>query len=532
MRRLRPSTLQGQVLSLLLAVLLLAFGLVGLIVNRAVKIELEERVGRQALNLARAVARHDVLRRYLGQPSGSIFIQPVMEDIRRATGAEFIVTFDNKGIRYSHPVPERIGKHVVGGDEGPALQGKEYVSVAVGTLGTSVRGFAPVYDYRGQQVGAVLVGFLAQDVKFQIGKVLKQVYLALVVGILAAVLGSYFVVRRIKAIMFNMEPSEIAKLLKEREAILTSLHEGLVTVDKEGRITFVNDNARRILRCDPEVIGRNVEKVIPGARLLAVLKTGLAELNREQLTNFGVIVSNVVPIKVKDELVGAVASFRDRTEVKQMADELSGVRRYAEALRTQAHEFRNKLHTIAGFLQLGDHERALNYIMEAIDPQQDLLLFLNRRIKAETLTALLLGKSGRARELGIKFVVLPNTRVDWLPPDIDQNDICTIVANLIENAFEAVLTLPADRRRIEVLLESSPEQLEILVADSGSGVPPSLRREIFRNGFSTKSNGRGIGLALVERLVKNLGGSITVGQSPLGGALFSVRIPWPERVED
>ncbi|WP_338825795.1 Sensor histidine kinase DcuS [Moorella thermoacetica] len=529
MRSHKLLTLQGQVLSLILAVLLLAFGLAGIIVSTSVKNDLQEMVGLQALNLARTVARHDVVRQYLGKPSGHIFIQPVMEDIRRATGAQFIVAFDNMGIRYSHPVPERIGQHVVGGDERAALEGKEYISVAQGTLGTSFRGFAPVYDYTGRQVGAILVGFLARDVNHQIGKVLKQVYLTLIIGIFASILGSYFVVRRIKAIMFNMEPEEIATLLKEREAILTSLHEGLIAVNKQGRITFINEGASRILRCGTEIVGRSLEEVIPNANLQTVLKRGLSALNQEQLTEFGVIVSNVVPIKVKDEVVGAVASFRDRTEVKRMAEELSRVRLYVEALRTQAHEFRNRLHTIAGLLQLGDYEKALEYIIHVAETQQDMLSFLNRRIKVETLAALLLGKNGRAQELGIKFVVLPNSRVDSLPPEIDEEDICTIIANLIENAFEAVLPLPAERRRIEVLIESSPAGLEIIVADSGPGVPQSLRQEIFKYGFSTQNDNRGIGLALVDRLVKSLGGTIEVGRSLLGGALFSVRISWPER---
>ena len=527
----KPLSLQSHVLILVFLVLLIAFILVGLIVSHTVRSELEYRIGMQALNIARAVARQDVLKRYLGQPDGARYIQPVMEDIRKATGALFIVAIDNDGIRYSHPVPERIGQHVVGGDEGPALEGQEYVSVARGTLGISQRGFAPVYGYDGRQVGAVLVGFLTDDVNAQINKVLDQVYLAMATGVIIAMAGSFFVAERVKATMFNMEPVEIAALLEERDAILASLHEGLLAVDKAGRVTLANQEAQRILKCGPDIVGRPVEEVIPNTRLPVVLETGKPELNHEQLINDVVIVTSRVPIKVKDRVVGAVASFRDKTEVKQMAEELTGVKRYAEALRTQTHEFRNRLHTIAGLIQLGDYDQALNYTMEAIDRQQDLLAFLNRKVRPVSLTALLLGKGGRARELGIKFTLLPETHVDELPGGVDADDIGTIVGNLIENAFEAVLTQPPENRRVEVCLETGEEGLEIDVADSGPGVPPELRTRIFESGFSTKSEGRGIGLALVDQLVKNLRGTISVGDSAIGGALFTVKIPWPEEVK-
>lgn len=94
----------------------------------------------KALSVAEAVASSPTIKHAFKETKPSNMIQPYAEKVRQRTGAEFVVVGNTEGIRYSHPIPERIGKKMVGGDNGAALSGKAIVSEAVGSLGYSIRG--------------------------------------------------------------------------------------------------------------------------------------------------------------------------------------------------------------------------------------------------------------------------------------------------------------------------------------------------------------------------------------------------------
>ena len=128
----------------------------------------EAQIGESAMSIARSVALIPEVYENLGLPGGASVIQPIADGIRSKNKSEFVVVIDMNGIRYSHKVPERIGKKVVGGDEGPVLKGRSYLSRAVGTLGPSLRAFTPVYR-DGHQVGSVLVGILLDQVRLPAG---------------------------------------------------------------------------------------------------------------------------------------------------------------------------------------------------------------------------------------------------------------------------------------------------------------------------------------------------------------------------
>lgn len=102
---------------------------------------MEEQTGERALNVAKTLAGMPEVRSAFSTDEPWVAIQPIAERVRKETGAEYVVVGNRQGIRYSHPVPERIGREMVGGDNAPALeQGRSYVSQAVGSLGPSLRG--------------------------------------------------------------------------------------------------------------------------------------------------------------------------------------------------------------------------------------------------------------------------------------------------------------------------------------------------------------------------------------------------------
>lgn len=488
---------------------------------------LREELGESALNVARTVARIPDLRDAMDDSDPSATIQPLMESIRKATGASFIVVGNEAGIRYSHPNPELIGHPMVGGDNGPALvEGKEYVSVATGTLGPSIRGKAPILDAAGEVIGVVSVGFVIPAANAVVMKHLWSILLVLLLGFAIGLPGAWLLVRSIKRATHGLEPAEIGALALHRSAILGAIREAILAIDPQGKVVVANATAREML---PGIeVGRPILELLPNSRLPEVLSTGEPEFDQRMLVGDATVVTNRIPVFIDRKLAGAVASFRDQSELDRTVRELSDVRRYTEALRAQAHDYANTLQAISGMLQLGQVEGAVDFIQDVTEDQRELVEALPRSICDPAVAALLLGKWARAEELHCLFVVDSTSRLDGLLPE--SHLLVRVIGNLIDNALEAVQGRPLDERQVQIRLADEDGQVVIEVGDSGPGVAQAAVALVFTEGYSTKGEGRGIGLALVKRLVTRAGGSIDVGTAPQGGALFRVVLPRPKEV--
>ncbi|HAN87500.1 MAG TPA: hypothetical protein DCQ13_07625 [Firmicutes bacterium] len=507
----RSLLLQDRVFLFAVVVIVVAVATSGAVSIRTMRSELENRSAECAVSIARTFALTEPVRENLGKPGGASVIQPIAEAVSLASGAQFVVTIDMEGIRYSHPLPDRIGKHVAGGDEGRALAGEEYVSRACGTMGPSMRAFVPIYSQSGKQVGAAVVGYLVDDMSREVGATLKKMYAALFVSLAAGLIGSSVLARNVKKAMFGMEPFEIASLLEQQDAILSSVREGIIAVNADGNITLVNDEAKRMLSIEEDMTGMPVAEAIPTTRLPEVLATGKPEYDREQVLGRTLIVTNRVPVVVNGKVIGAVASFRDNAEVKKLAEELTGVKKYVEALRVQSHEFKNTLHAVAGMIQMERYNDALDCIMQVSESRDKLVNFASSRIRVVPLAAILISKAGAAREQGVEFSISPASRLDEVPTCIDVHDLVTVVGNLLDNAMEAAVSDDgscARRRQVHVALRQVDHGLHIEVANTGPAIPNDVARRMWVHGFTTKSDGHGIGLALVRDRVEAVGGSI------------------------
>ena len=276
-----------------------------------------EDVSNRAQAISRLVASNSKLQDWMARspltPEGLEGIQRYSEQVRLATGVEFIVIFDNHGKRLSHPNPAKIGLHIQGADESGALRGEEYISVSIGTLGESIRAFTPIF-HDGRQVGAVVTGITTANAKTlteaRMTKMLGGISLVFLVGFLAIIIFS----RKLKKTLLGMEPEEIALQNTISSTVLKSVREGVLVIDAAGRLQVVNDQAREILakaHLPSDVLGQPVDRAIPHTRLLEVVRTGRAENDAEQNLGGVVIITNRVPLVVRGKVMGAVATFRD-----------------------------------------------------------------------------------------------------------------------------------------------------------------------------------------------------------------------------
>jgi len=522
-----PATLQVRMIFLVCLLVLSLILASGAIYTAIVGDIVEDQIGKRALQVSRTVAQIPLVKRKIIEPRPDGILQELAERIRKEVGAEFIVIGNRRGIRFSHPVPERIGRAMVGGDNAPALErGESYVSYAVGTLGPSIRGKVPIFNDEGQIIGVVSVGYLQEGVRGTVHT--QQLKVALLVGILMVIgiVGAVQISDRFKRAIFGLEPEQIARLFSERTSIIESIREGIVAIDRNARVTVANRQAIEILgrRAEQDVIGLPIREVLPGAKLSHILSGGEKRQDQELEVGGTTMIINTVPMLENGEITGAVASFRRKDELDILAKQLSQVKEYSEMLRAQTHEYSNKLHTIAGLIQIDHNREALELIGRETAGYQGLIAFLAKAVPFPVLAAFILGKYNHAQELRIDFEIDPDSQLTDVPAEMSREKLVTILGNLIDNAFDAALQ-GENKAHVKLSMTDLGKDLVFEVEDSGRGIPAEQCALIFEKGFTTKHNDRGQGLFLVKTALNELGGEITLSESELGGALFSVFIP-------
>ncbi|MET9975988.1 ATP-binding protein [Streptomyces microflavus] len=517
-----PQRVFSQVLLMQLAIITGVTVLVTGLFLAPLSAQLDDEAMRRALAIAQSTAAQPGIAEDLRttEASASGPVQSAAERIRRATGAEYVVVMDHRGVRWSHPETDRIGE-VVSTDPGDALRGREVMEIDSGTLGRSARGKVPLRGPGGEVVGAVSVGIEYDSVRARllgaIPGLLAYAGGALAVGALAA----YLISRRLQRQTHDLAFSDISALLTEREAMLHSIREGVVALDGTGRIRLLNDEAQRLLGLGPEAAGRPLAEVLDGGRTADVLAGRVVGDDLLAVQGGRVLLAN----RMETDDGGAVVTLRDRTELEHLGRELDSTTGLIDALRAQDHEHANRLHTLLGLLELEMHEDAMEFVTEVVGVHRATAEQVTEKVQDPLLAALLVGKATVAAERGVSLRLAPGT----LLPDrvVDPRGLVTVVGNLVDNATDAAAG--SGDARIEVGLRAEGRTVVLRVRDSGPGIAPEQYASIFTEGWSTKDlpahGKRGLGLALVRRLAERQGGSVTVAGADGGGAVFTVVLP-------
>ncbi|MDR0339217.1 MAG: DcuS/MalK family sensor histidine kinase [Desulfovibrio sp.] len=516
-------------LTLLIGVtFIVPFSLVSILINNFITKEYYSVYGDRAMEVAKFVATYPRIVDALTL-SGSVpfeELSPFLDSLAAVAQVRYIVPMDMQAKRLYHPNHEQIGRHFVGGDEARALRGEAYISSAVGTLGFSQRAFFPVYSPEDEQVGAVSVGIMSDSIESIISKVAapirKMLFVTVMLGLILAVL----LAKSIKKILFGLEPGEIATLLKERSTMLEIVNEGVIAIDLNGRITLVNDEARRILEkagIKGSLLDKPLAQIVPVERLFAVMKSGVPHYGDEQTLNGVAILANYMPMTINNVAAGAISTFKDMSEVREMAEKITDINRYVDALRSQSHEFMNKLHVIMGLLNSGKQEELRSYVTQFVDTRTAEDKIIQAAVKDPVIAGFLLSKHSNARELGVSIAFACEGVLPPIPGSMVQHGLITILGNLIDNALDAVQDSTV--KELSVFFAVSPELLDISIADTGNGMDAETVARIFDKGYSTKGENRGLGLWLVLRTVDELEGTIDVDSLPGAGTVFHLTLP-------
>lgn len=509
-------------------VVLISLSITILLITDTTSENIENQLEEKAVTISRTVAESQVVREGLQSSGLEAGIQEYTNAIQEATDVLFIVVMDMEGLRKSHPAPELIGKPFIGGDEKRVLLGEEYTSRAEGTLGQSLRSFTPIMDDEENQVGAVAVGISLDKVQSAIQQSQIKILTGSAIGLLVGILGAFWLAWYIKKSLFGLEPYAIARIHEERNQMLQSVHEGIIAIDADSKIVLVNKSARHIFHkaglTDKEPVGMNISEFLPGAMLERMLDEENLDLDEEHDFNGVSVISNRVPLVVNNQVIGAIATFRDKTEVNLLAEQLTGVQLYADTLRAQSHEFMNQLHVLLGMIKLEEYGQVKEFIAKLVDHQVHEVGTVTQHIKDPVLSGFIIGKISYAREAHVELTVHCKTEIPQPKQPGVTHELITVLGNVIDNAIDSVMD--SEQPLITVEFSYIDDLLEMTIADSGLGIPLDMQETIFTKGISSKEGkDRGLGLYLAKNSVEKLEGSIDV-LSEQDHTVFSIIVPY------
>ncbi|MCP4007918.1 MAG: sensor histidine kinase [Proteobacteria bacterium] len=529
---MKHPNLKARMIMLLGLMALVQTGLIGYFALQYLTRSLDDQIGQRAMHVAKTIATMPEIVKAVRR-SDSTFLIPLAAKLAQKNDALFIVIGDKQGIRLAHPNPEKIGHSMQdddGDDNAPALiHGKGYISKALGSLGLSMRGKAPILSGQDNQVvGVVSVGYLLDTVSTTISRYRATLLFVILIAFIISVLIAIWAANHFKRAIFGLEPEQIAVLFEERNATIEAVREGIIAVNAKGNIVTINQAAIDTLKLNNElnVVGKNIQDVLPDSELMTVIKSGQAQYDQDTWINQLEVIVNRIPIIQNDQVTGVVASFRRKDDLEKITRKLNDLEQYTDTLRSQAHEYSNKLHTIAGLIQLDARQEALALIGQESEDHQALIELLLKAVSDPTLAACFLGKFSRAKEMGLKLIIDPDSHMAELPPSFPKEHLMTIIANLVDNAFEATLQARGRGGEIRVSMTDLGNDLVFEFEDQGSGISLDEAENMFEKGVSSKKGDEhGFGLHIVKKLTRQLSGEITINPSDQGGSIITLYLP-------
>ncbi|GAB7104557.1 sensor histidine kinase [Streptomyces phaeofaciens JCM 4814] len=525
----RPRSLAGQLFAMqavLIAIVVAGYALFAYASNHS---QAEEAAARQATAVARSVADSPSVRAAIHTADPTTELQPYALRVMRDTEVDFVTIMNTDGIRWTHPDKNQIGQRFRG-NTAAALKGDTFTETYTGTLGASVRAVTPIHDENGRIIGLVSAGIRVEEISKRVQDQVSALLAVAAGALLLGAVGTYVINASLRRHTHGMNAGELSRMHDYHQAALHAVREGLLMLDGQFKVALINDGARELLGVSEEVVGRSVAELGLPAGLTGALLASEPRVDEVHLAAERVLVVNTSPVS-GGERRGTVVTLRDVTELQSLMGELDSERGFTQALRSQAHEAANRLHTVVSLIELGRADEAVEFATAELELAQALTDQVVAAVSEPVLAALLLGKTAQANERGVELVVSQESRLDdgLLPSSLPARDLVTILGNLIDNAVDAAQGSVRARVTVTAATEGvGGGELLLRVADTGAGVDPAHASLVFERGFSTKPagpGGRGLGLALVRQAVHRHEGTLTVTEAEGGGAEFVVRLP-------
>ena len=512
----------------LIVTLALFLGVSGTLIN--IHFEVGKR-DQNLQNIAEAVASSPLIDDKIANPDDkktTELLNEYLDSLKISLDNIDVISFvSRENIRLYHSNHELIGTEYDGAiPEFEKVSKEYYTSNETGPSGSQRRAYAAVYDKNGNYTGFVMTILLLENIKAETLQILFIFALITIAAILIELIISAELSSSIKKSLHGYEPNVFSAMFQVRDNILESLNEGVLAVDKNGVVQFANRSAAKMLgkKKAKELINTPFTDCCNDGFIKNVISTGEKEFNiQEQSIDNSNVLIDCIPIKEKDDIIGAVAILHNREEYTKLMEDLAGTRYLVDSMRANNHDFTNKLHVIMGLIQMEMYDDAVSYIENISIVQRETISKIMSVVDEPSIAALLIGKSARASELNIKFILNDESHYSKTDLLLPSELMVTVIGNLIDNAFEAINIKDIQRQKeLRFGIYSRENALLITVEDTGIGISKDNLEHIYDNGFSTKGEGRGTGLYQVKEMVEAIGGKITVESQENVGTSFTV----------
>ncbi|MFC4322891.1 two-component system sensor histidine kinase NtrB [Litchfieldia salsa] len=351
----------------------------------------------------------------------------------------------------------------------------------------------------------------------------------------------FFQVNRITNLNNDLSISFFKSIEGFLREILDLVPHHIVFTDKNGIITLCNlQTAKDLMVNRDEMEGKHIRELlrIPDNQIimLETIKTGKEIVNREVLDrNYGIINTRILynPNGTIERIIGVFQFLNDYKEAEKKAH----LGRIAAGI---AHEIRNPLTTVRGYLQLLDSkvepeiaDLFKTLLIPEIDRSNRIISdFLRISKPVETQASVMkvteffndylmqfLNSEALLHNVSISFEMKQKSDVDF---KVDKEELIQVFINLFRNAIDAK---KENQLQIELNTEIIHEWLLIRFIDNGIGIDPSLIPDIFDPFFTTKDEGTGLGLSLSKKIIESHGGSMEVSRSDINGTVFLIKLP-------
>ena len=224
---------------------------------------------------------------------------------------------------------------------------------------------------------------------------------------------------------------------------------------------------------------------------------------------------------------GALLDIREATHARRVGSEADSLEealrmltQQQATLRAQRHDFMNHLQVVSGLLELEEYQAAGEYIEKVYGD----IVKVNRSLKTAhpAINALLAAKMGDCEGRGITLSLAIGSPWEGMP--VPSWEICRLLGNLIDNAMDALRGAPSPA--LTIRLSESIRGYDFAVSNNGPMIPENIAERIFQRGFSTKGEGRGMGLSIVREIVDEAGGEMAVASNERE-TVFSGYLPKP-----
>ena len=484
--------------------------------------ELEENLEDKISWTARLIAEDtDVVRGTAAGRLSSSLKARIDRLVDSSADIDYLVIANANSIRLYHPDQDLVGQPFSGGDENAILNGDPpYITLSRGTVQIQKRAFHAIRNENGQITGFVMASASLAAIRSRQIRILL-IFLLIFLSILAlGILVAFRIARGIRKDLLGFEPDTFAGMFLQREEILDTLSEGILALGAENEILYQNASARTIT-------GLSVPKsVLPSASpFVSIARKTLQSqtpMNGQMVqADSRMLVVSSVPLSLKSPVKGSLLILRDRTEITHLSEQITGMNHIVDALRANTHEYLNKLHVISGLLQIGEISEAVHYISNIAAETENGYQAVIRQIENRTVAALFLGKNSHARELDIRLTLRKDSFLPAHNTFLSTRELVTILGNLIENAFEAI-NGKTGLRQVDVLIRWTENSLVLSADDTGCGMTPEQIRLIRKTQYTTKGEGHGIGLRLIQEIVEKHSGCMDIESEPGEGTSFTI----------